>query len=35
MRDSLQNWIPGLKGDPLYMYHRNQAKVRSIESWNK
>lgn len=27
MRDSLQNWMPGLKGDPLYMYHRNQAKL--------
>jgi len=19
--------MPGLKGDPLYMYHRNQAKL--------
>ena len=27
MRDSLQNWMPGLKGDPLYIYHRNQAKL--------
>lgn len=27
MRDSLQNWMPGLKGDPLYLYHRNQAKL--------
>lgn len=27
MRDSLQNWMPGLKGNPLYMYHRNQAKL--------
>ena len=27
MRDSLQNWMPGLKGDHLYIYHRNQAKL--------
>ena len=27
MRDSLQNWMPGLKGDLLYIYHRNQAKL--------
>lgn len=27
MRDSLQNWMPGLKGDQLYIYHRNQAKL--------